>query len=98
MEKRRGDWRKLSRLCSLRSEKMKPHLPDPLTSLAFSRGGRQLYVKKGEDRGLCKFYGTWFQTFALLSSREIKDKTSYEIFITLIPISLQRMTIETLHQ
>ncbi len=52
----------------------------------------------GEDGGLCEFYGTWFQTFALLSRREIKDKTLYEIFITLIPISLQRMTIETLHR
>lgn len=52
--------------------------------------------ERGEDRGLCEFYGTWFQTFALLSSREIKGKTLYEIFITFIPISLQRMTTETL--
>lgn len=54
--------------------------------------------ERGEDGGLCEFYGTWFQVSALLGSREIKDKTLYEIFITLIPISLQRMTIETLHR
>lgn len=80
----------------LRNLKMKQHLPDPFTSLAFSRRVRQLYVKEGRT-GVSEFYGTWFPTFALLSSLEIKDKTFYEIFITLIPISFQRMTIETLH-
>lgn len=51
----------------------------------------------GGGQGVSEFYGTWFQTFALLSSREIKDKTLYEIFITPIPFSLPQMTIETLH-
>lgn len=76
--------------------KMKLNLIDPLTSLAFSGGDRQLYVKGGEDKGICEFYGTRFQMFALLSGREIKDKTLYEILITLILISLHQMTIETL--
>lgn len=44
--------------------------------------------ERGRGGGLCEFYGTWLHIFALLSSREIKDKTLYEIFITLIPISL----------
>lgn len=35
------------------------------------------------------------QIFALLGSREIRDKTSYKIFMVLIPFSLKRMTIET---
>lgn len=60
----------------LRDLKMKLHLPDPFTSQAFSTEERQ-------DSGLCEFYGTCFQTFAFLSSGEIKDKTLYEIFITL---------------
>lgn len=49
-----------------------------------------------EIRGLWSFMGLAF--IHLLRSEEIRDKTWYEIFITLIPISPQRITTETLRQ
>ena len=77
-----------------RITQMTLHPPNPFSSLAFLRGGSEC----GEDGGLWEFSGTWFQTFDLLSSMEIKDKTLHEIFISLIPISPQRMTTETRHR
>lgn len=52
----------------------------------FSRPARQW------ERGEEEFS---IQIFALLGSREIRDKTLHKIFMVLIPFSLKRMTIET---
>lgn len=46
---------------------MKPHLPDPLSSLTVSRGGRQLYVKEGEDLGR-SFMGLGFRRLLFLAA------------------------------
>lgn len=65
--------------------KMKLHLCDPLTSLAFSKG-KQAVTSEGRTGVSLSFMGLGFRRL-LCSRREIKDKTLYEPFITLITIS-----------
>lgn len=84
-------------LCSGGSQnETKPYWPSLVWPFQQEKGSN--VWKRVEDNGICEFYEPWFQAFALLSSREIKDKTLHEIFITLILISAHRMTIKTLHR
>lgn len=52
--------------------KMKPHFPDPLASLAFSKGGRQLYVKEGRKGVLVSFMGLGFRHLLCLSAERLR--------------------------
>ena len=93
-----GRRRKWCWLCSEGSLKWKRTFLTLSLVWPFQEGRGGSMWKREKTRGLAELHRTWFETLPFLSSREIKDKTLYEIFITLIPICLQRATIETLHR
>lgn len=53
---------------------IKPNLIDPLTSLAFSRGERQLYVKEGRTRVAVSFMGLGFRHLLCLAAGRLRIK------------------------
>ena len=54
--------------------KMKLHLPDPPTSLPFSRGERKLYVKDGRTPGSVGFMGVGFRDLLYLAAGRLRIK------------------------
>lgn len=54
--------------------KMKPHLPDPLTSLAFSREEQQVYVKKGRTGVSVSFMGLGFRRLLCFAAGRLRIK------------------------